>query len=71
MLRYGSEVKMRIISQNPYITDFILNAYYSEKVEVSFDMKNKIVFIMDVAYQLYFGHIDQTKVNNTINLSIR
>ena len=70
MLRYGSEVKMKIISQNPYITDFIINAYYSDKDEVSCEMKNKIKVIMEEAYQLYFGHIDQTKLNNNVNLSL-
>ena len=30
ILRYGSKVKLEIIKKNPYLTDFILRAYFIE-----------------------------------------
>lgn len=53
--------KLRILAENPYIVDFSLRSFYSEKEEISDDLKVVNTQTIDGSYAAYFGNIDYTK----------
>ena len=50
--------KLSILAENPYIVDFSLRSFYSEKEEISDDLKVANTQAIDGSYTAYFGNID-------------
>lgn len=61
LLRYGVSMKVGILQKNPYIMDFAMRAFYSEKEDVSDDLKAVNTTQEDALYKMYFGSVDMHK----------
>lgn len=55
--RIGSN-KAEIMRKNPYLLDFSMNAFYSQKESVSEDLKKKNIDLERRLFDKYFSHID-------------
>lgn len=67
LLEHFVRRKMIVLEENPYITEFSLRAFYSEKEEVSEALNNQNAEERDNLYGTYFSHIDKTKFKEEIN----
>lgn len=61
LLSYCAGKKVKVLSRNPYITDFAMRAFYSEKEAVSDDLKQINVSQTEELYEMYFSSIDAHK----------
>lgn len=50
--------KLKILAENPFIVDFSLRSFYSEKEEISDDLKVANSQTIDGSFAAYFGNID-------------
>lgn len=50
--------KLKILAENPFIVDFSLRSFYSEKEEISDDLKVANAQTIDGSFATYFGNID-------------
>ena len=56
LLEYAARQKVKVMEQgSPYIMDFAMRAFYSEKEDVSDDLRNHNFVQQDVIYQAYFS----------------
>lgn len=53
--------KVEILEQTPYIMDFAMQAFYSEKEDVSDELKNMNVSIEKEIFKQYFSNLDTYK----------
>ncbi len=68
LLEYAARQKAKVMEQDsPYIMDFAMRAFYSEKEDVSNDLRNHNFVQQDVIYQAYFSHIDASKFKDGIS----
>lgn len=66
LLEYSASEKGRTLKKNPYIMDFAMRAFYSEKEAVSEDLKKFNVAQEDELYKTYFGNIDAYKFKDDV-----
>lgn len=66
LLKYAASGKAWMLDKNPYIMDFAVRAFYSDKETVSEDLKTVNTMQEEILYQTYFGHIDTFKFRNGI-----
>nr|WP_288886191.1 TetR/AcrR family transcriptional regulator [uncultured Blautia sp.] len=66
LLRYATTLKVQILERYPFILDFAMRAFYSEKEDVSDELKNVNTMQEDVLFQLCFGHIDTSKFKEEV-----
>lgn len=69
LCEYAAHQKLKIIESNPYIMDFLLSAYYSQKEDVSKELSARITETLATMYQKYFSHIDITKFKDGVSLN--
>lgn len=67
LLKYASSKKVRMLERNPYILDFAIRAFYSEKEAVSEELKSVNTIQEELLYQMYFGNIDTYKFKDGID----
>lgn len=53
--------KLKILAENPFIVDFSLRSFYSEREEISEDLKVANAQTIDGSFAAYFGNIDFRK----------
>lgn len=61
LLTYATEKKLQIMTKMPYLYDFSLRTFYSEKEEISAPLKEKMSSDIAAIYQIYFKNIDRSK----------
>ena len=66
LLRYACTYKVKILDKYPFILDFALRAFYSEKEDVSDELKNVNTMQEDALFQICFGHIDTYKFKDDV-----
>lgn len=69
MMEYGADKKMSILKKYPFITEFVIRAYYSQNETVSEDTMEKVLETTQESFQLYFAHIDFTKFKEGVDPS--
>ena len=67
ILEYSADRKVAVLRKNPYIMDFAMRAFYSDKEAVSEDVKRMNDHLEDSLYQIYFGNIDLFKFKEGAN----
>lgn len=67
LLQYGSQKKLLLIKQYPFLVDFILNAYLSQKETVTPEINQRITKIIDSVFDNYFQYVDMSKFKDYIN----
>lgn len=61
LLKYGSVKKIELLRKNPFMLDFAIRSFYSEKETVSDDLKSVNRNYIKEAFQVYFSHVDFSK----------
>lgn len=61
LITYAGIKKLKVLAENPYIVDFSLRSFYSEKDEVSDDLKTANIEAIDGSYAAYFGGVNFSK----------
>lgn len=68
LLEYAARQKVKVMANSsPYIMDFAMKAFYSEKEDVSDDLRNLNFVQQDIIYEAYFSHIDAGKFKDGIS----
>ena len=67
LITYATMKKIRILAENPYIVEFSLCSFYSEKEEISGELKLKTREGIDENYRQYFSKIDFSKFKEDVN----
>lgn len=67
LISYSSKKKAQMVVEHPYIMDFALRSFFSEKEEVSPHLQEEFQRQIDEVYQLYFTDIDTCKFKDNIN----
>ena len=57
----ATEIKMDLLRRNPYLMDFAVRAYYSNREEVSDALRENIGGVLGGLYRDYFANIDLSK----------
>lgn len=66
LLRYAATGKVSVLEKNPYILEFAMRAFYSEKEAVSEDLKVVNTTQEELLYHACFGHIDTSKFREDV-----
>lgn len=61
VLEYSAREKVRILKKNPYLLEFAVKTFYSEKEDVSGELQKITVEQMQSVYKEYFGQLDLYK----------
>lgn len=61
LLKYGSDKKLELLSKNPFMLDFAMRSFYSEKETVSEELKSVNRNYIKEAFHIYFSHVDFSK----------
>ncbi|WP_028041911.1 TetR/AcrR family transcriptional regulator [Candidatus Stoquefichus massiliensis] len=68
IMDYGAVRKMEIMIKYPYMLNFILKAFYSQKEDVSHDMNYLAQKILSQTFDNYFQNIDMSKFKEDIDV---
>lgn len=68
IMDYGAARKIEIMIQYPYMMNFIMKAFYSQKEDVSSDMNHLIQQTLSQTFDNYFKNIDMSKFRDDIDL---
>lgn len=68
IMDYGAVRKMEIMVKYPYMLNFILKAFYSQKEDISADMNDLAQKIMSQTFENYFQNIDMSKFKDDIDV---
>lgn len=60
LCEYAAMRKQELLNRAPYIMDFLVKAYYSQKEDVSEELNQKMQATASTLYANYFAHIDLT-----------
>ncbi|SHK62432.1 TetR/AcrR family transcriptional regulator [Hespellia stercorisuis] len=61
LLRYSATEKVKLLEKNPYILEFAIKTFYSEKEDVSEDLQKMTITQTKAMYKEYFEHLDLYK----------
>jgi TetR/AcrR family transcriptional regulator len=67
LIQYAGARKVQLLKESPFIAEFIVKCFYSQKEDVSEELNNKIVDVTDMLYKQYFTNIDLTKFKDDVN----
>lgn len=67
LITYATMKKVRLMADNPYIVEFSVRSFYSDKEEISDDLKMKTTKGIDENYRQYFQNIDFYKFKENVN----
>lgn len=67
LVTYASMKKIKILKEIPYIMEFSIRSFYSQKEEVSDDVKKKIREEIGHKYDQYFGNINLCKFKDGVD----
>ena len=69
LITYASMKKIKILAENPYIMEFSVRSFYSDKEEISDDLKMKSTEGIKQNYSQYFNKINLNKFKEYVNPS--
>lgn len=67
VMDYGSMLKIKLVSEYPYLMSFVLKAYYSQKETVTEDINQLIEETTSMTFDTYFKNIDWYKFKDDVN----
>lgn len=65
LITYATRKKVQLMAENPYIMQFSIRCFYSQKEEVSDAVQTEMVNNVNEKYFAYFQHLDFTKFRDT------
>ncbi len=69
LITYATMKKIKILAENPYIVEFSVRSFYSDKEEISNDLKLKNKEGIEQNYSQFFNKINYNKFKNNVNPS--
>lgn len=66
LLRYAATSKATLLDKNPYIMEFAMRAFYSEKEAVSEDLKIVNTTQEEILFNTCFSHIDTSRFREDV-----
>lgn len=67
LIAYASVKKFKMMAENPYMVEFAMRSFYSDKEEISDDLKGNIKKEFEQSYIKYFKKIDLSKFRENVN----
>lgn len=67
LIEYAIKKKIDVLEKNPYIMDFALRAFYSDKEEVAEELSNDLVEKTSNLLEIYFGNVNFSKFKEDAN----
>ena len=67
LMTYASMKKIKMLAENPYIVEFSVRSFYSDKEEISDDLKMNARKGTEQTYSQYFNKIDFSKFKEGID----
>ncbi len=67
LITYLSMKKFKILLENPYIWDFSIRSFYSDKEDISGDLKERNKKAGEQTYEQYFSNIDLSKFKEGVD----
>ncbi|MFV0393013.1 MAG: TetR/AcrR family transcriptional regulator [Coprobacillaceae bacterium] len=67
LIYYAAKKKMQIIDKNPYLLDFMLNSFLSNKEDISEDIQQILAKATATTYNDFFKYVDFNKFKEDIN----
>ena len=67
LFEYSAEVKYQLLSKIPYIMDFIMRAFYSQKEDITDDMNQRLIDVSNEVYSSYFTNVDFSRFKDDVN----
>ncbi len=67
LISYASVKKLKMLAENPYMVQFAMRSFYSDKEEISDDLKGNIRREFEQSYIKYFNKIDLSKFKEDVN----
>lgn len=66
LITYTTMKKISVLEKYPYITEFCIRSFYSEKEEISDDMKKANTQRVEDIFNIYFQNIDFSKFKENV-----
>ena len=67
LISYAGMRKLKLMAANPYIVDFSLRSFYSDKDEVSGDLKSANLQAINGTFATWFGNVDFSKFKEGVS----
>ena len=67
LITYATMKKVKVLESSPYIIDFCVRSFYSEKEDVSGDLKNANLQTINNNYNIYFKKLDYSRFKEGAN----
>lgn len=67
LCEYSARKKQEILHSSPYLFDFLLRAFYSNKEDVSDELNKRLSDILSQMYGNYFKNINTSKFKSGVN----
>jgi AcrR family transcriptional regulator len=67
MFEYAAGRKYAVLEKNPFVMDFVMRSYFSEKEAVSEDLNKRFEKITAEIYGSYFSNLDYSKFKDGVN----
>lgn len=61
LLEYAARKKYEVLQRCPFLMDFVMHAFYSQREDVSQSMAARVQSSMDGVFAAYCGHVDFSK----------
>lgn len=67
LIAYASVKRFKMLAENPYMVELAMRSFYSDKEEISDDLKGNIKKEFEQSYKKYFNKIDLSKFKEDVN----
>lgn len=67
LIDYGTDKKVELLKKYPFILNFTIKAFFSQKESVSKEMNEVIMKTIDSVFDVYFEHIDVNRFKDDMN----
>ncbi len=66
LIAYVTMQKVKLLTETPYIMDFLFRSFYSDKEDISDDLKAPVIQEIEVNFDAHLGNIDYTKFKKNV-----
>lgn len=67
LMEFGAQKKLSIVQEYPYIIDFVMRAFYSQREEVSVSISQRTQELMANSFASYFSYVDFSRFKDEID----
>lgn len=67
VMEFGAEMKLKIVTENPYLMEFVMKAFMSQGEEISQPLAKNIQETISTVYDVYFKNMDTSKFREGVD----